>query len=322
MSNGPVFSIGDVFSDAFASFRRRFGLHLGFNAIFIALLFVSFCLIGCVLSMFMGVGTAALSNPNDPTAGVGAMGIVLVLVYGVMLLFMLFAMAFHHGFTLDASTKDIRGIHTDLSTSIQGAGERLPAHTGFVLIRMLVDMLPSCLIGCVFAMIIGAGAQGLDPARFGSDPSAIFRLMGEFIVAFAVAYLLILIWIIVVRGFFGLAAATIQVEGLGPIAAMKRSVELLSGRRLQFIALRVLWAIAAFLIYLLLYAPMFAVIFLAGGDSGQPNPAIMLILFPYMIAFYFAMFLLYSFDSVLEAAYYARTSPSGGGQADVAQVFV
>ena len=49
------FSVGDVFSDAFTSFKDRIGTHIGFNAVFIAGLIGVTCLLGCAMAILLGI---------------------------------------------------------------------------------------------------------------------------------------------------------------------------------------------------------------------------------------------------------------------------
>lgn len=313
----PDFSITDVFSDAFASFRQRIGTHIGFNALFIVTLFASLCLFGCVFGMLLGFSGAAARPSSDPSNMLGAMGVGVLLLYAVLFVIMFAAMCVHHGFTLAITVKDLRGEQADLGTGMSAVFSRLLSHVGLLFAKMGIDWIVGCvLFGLVFAVGGGSGMfQNVNPA----DPTSFIRAFSTIMIYIVLVYFVWIVWVIAVRGFIGLAAGAVQVEELGPIDAIGRSVSLLAGRRLQFIGMRFLWGVTWIFGYLVLYVPMALVIF-ANASGGEPNPFLTLLLFPYMIFFYFAMFLMYSFDSVLEGAYFARCVPKHT-QTHVAEVF-
>jgi hypothetical protein len=312
------FTIGDVFSDAFASFKDRVGTHFGFNAVFVAGYIGVSCLFSCVIWILMFATGAALGNQSNPGAMVGVMGIGGLFVYGLLFLIMFAAMGTHHGFTLAVTVADRRNEAVDFSRGMNAVGPRILAHLGQIIVKMGIDWTMGCLLfGAIFGIV---GFDTFRSAGPNPDPMAVFRIFGEFIALIGVAYILWIVWVIAVRGFVGLAACAVQVEGLGPIDGISRSVSLLSGRRMQFIGMRLIWGVAAFVLYLLLYVPLGALGFM-NASGGDPNPLFVLIMLPYLAFFGFAMLMMYSFDSVLEGAYFARCVPTSS-TTHVADVFV
>jgi hypothetical protein len=236
----------------------------------------------------------------------------------VLIVIALMATSVHHGFVLAVTVKDLRGEQADLGTGMSAAFSRVLSHIGLLFTKMGIDWIVGCLVFIVIFAVVGQSGtfEGMNPA----DPMAFARTFTSMIFYIFLGYGIMFAWVVAVRGFIGLAAGAVQVESLGPIDAIGRSVSLLSGRRLQFIGMRVLWAVTWFFLYLLLAVPIGLLSFVTQSANGQPSPVLPLLMVPYAIFFYFVMFLLVSFDSVLEGAFFARCVPKRT-ESHVAEVF-
>lgn len=315
----PDFGIAEVFGDAFDAFKARVGTHVAFTALFIFALVVTSCFIGCGMSVLAGGFTAAMDS-GDADTGMAIVMVLVVLVYGVFFAVMLLAMCAHHAFTLDVTVRTLRGEPADLSSGLRAAGTHLLSHFGFAMVRFAGDMIVGCVL---FGAVLAIG--GLDTLRhLGGDgapsPEQMVAHFGELALFFALAYVVWIVWIIALRGFIGLAPAAIQSEGRSTADGIARGVRLLEGRRMQFIAMRIVWGIALFVGICLLYTPM-VIIMMVAGNGGDARSLLALLVLPYALFFYFAIFLAYAFDSALEAAFYARLVPKSEPTPSVADVF-
>lgn len=313
------FGIADVFGDAFAAFRQCFGTHVAFTALFMFALVLSSCFFGCgVSALFAGFG--AVTAGHGPHGGEFVTELGMLLGYIVFLGVFMLAMTAHQAFTLDVTVRSIRGEPTDLSSGLRASGAHLLSHFGFAVFRVVSDTIVGCVL---FGAIVAIG--GFDMLRHwdvtrAPSPEAIVERFGALALFFALAYFAWIAWVIALRGFLGLAPAAIQMEGCATVDGVSRGVRLLEGRRMQFIGMRIVWGIAWFVGVCLLYVPM-VLIMMVAGDGGDARALLALLILPYALFFYFAMFVTYGFDSALEAAFYARLVPKPEPTPSVADVF-
>lgn len=318
-THGPDFGIAEVFADAFSAFKARVGTHVAFTAVFVFALVVMSCLVGCVLFVMLG-GVFAAMDSDGSAARPALTVVVVVLVYGGLFGAMLLAVSAHQAFTLDVTVRALRGESSDLASGLRAAGAKLLSHVGFALVRFVGDAIVACVLFGAILVNVGADALG----RVGDDgtpsPGAMTAQFGELGLFFVLAYVVWIVWIVALRGFIGLVPAAIQAEGRSTAAGIVRGVRLLEGRRMQFIAMRIVWGIGWFVGLCLLYAPMVLIMIIAGnGDDARGLIALLLI--PYALFFYFVMFLTYAFDAALEGAFYARLVPKAEPAPSVADVF-
>ena len=313
----PRFGVFDVLGDAVGSIRRRFGTFVAFNVVFLIALFFSFCLVGCLLATVMGGATAAFGGRPGGEGATTTFGAIVV-VYGLLIVFVLAALAFHQAFAIETGADDLRGGAPTFATGLSRAANRVLAHFGANVVRVFLDSLLFCLTaGVVAAILRGTGFEP-DP----NDPSrGVGTAVERYGFVIAGGYLAQLVWVCGVRSFLGMTGPVLQVEGLGVFDAMRRSARLLAGRRLQFIGLRLIWGFAAVAAMILGYLPIVGLVFGTAASGEPPNPAYMFLLIPFALLFYGLMLMLYTFDSVIEAAFHARLAPRNVPGEHVAQVF-
>jgi hypothetical protein len=313
--SSPGFTVFDVLGDAWRSFRRTWTSHAGWNAGFMAFAVLTTCLLSCVLFGFAGVAGAALGGGGDDEVGGGVAIVIVALIYVGMLVAFFALFALHQGVSVAIAAHDLRGEPVELRECVGEGTARLGALAGAMFGRLAADFVVTVP---VTAIAIGAGVAsgGLD----GSPPSPerIQAMTSAMFVALGLGYPVMIVWWLIVRAFLGLSGPAVQVEGLGGFAALRRSVELLAGRRLQLVGLRLLWLVIGVALYGVTYAPMLALTLVA---SRAPELAILnLVVLPYALLWYYFAMHLYSFDSVLEAAYHARVT-KGQSREDIADVF-
>jgi len=306
-----AFGISDVLSDAFRSWRQRFTLHLGFNAVFVAVLLTSGCLVGCLFAA--GMGTMVQATRESGSGTDAAVMVTVAILYLVMLTVFLIAFALHHAFTLEVTGSDLRGELPTFAVAFRRAGGLLHRHVGAAIIRVLIDFSTLCVTGGIVAVVAASRSTPDDAA------DSVAALAGEFAIVFVLVYVAQIVWVCGVRGFLGLTAVAVQLEGRGVFDAIRRSIDLLYGRRLQFIGLRIVWGLSVLAIIVVAYLPMIGLMLVGHDGTGATVFAVLLI--PYTLAFYALILMLYSFDSALEAAYHARVVPSNVPAGDIAEVF-
>ncbi len=289
------------------------------NALSLVLIFLSSCVLMCVLFPILGAILGATStfalqfgeSPEPPFAIILVMGLLYLFLIALYLL----GYALHQGITFALTDADLQGRVIDLRASFKEATSRLPSLFATLILRLLCDVSFIVLFGSMAAVLIALNETnwlGLTTGPW-------------FIPAFFLAYLGILVWMLVVRSFLGLSGPAAQYETLGPIAALGRSISLLRGHRLQMILLRVVWGIIAFILYIVSYVPIAGIAFfstLAQGDgTNQFAPIIFaVVLLPVMILWYFFALHILSFDSVLEGAFFRRIVQPKQTE-DIARIF-
>lgn len=300
------FTAIDVLGDAWSSFRRTIGTHMIWNGVFIALFLVSVCVLSCAMFPVM----AGMGAVGGELAGV-TVAIVAVL-YGALLVLMLGLMALHQAVTLAITGASARGEPSDFGAAFRAGISRTPAMSGAMLLRLGADMV----VWVVGFGLVAAAAFAMDAGWTTADPSS--GLAAGVIAAFVIVYLAGLAWMLVVRSFLGLSGPCAQHEELGPLDAARRSITLLTGHRLQLIAVRVIWGLIALVLYVVTYAPMGLLFAL---PQVVPEAAVLAILaLPYMVVWYYFAYHLLSFDTALEDAMYARLARPRTAE-DLARVF-
>ena len=232
--------------------------------------------------------------------------LAMVVLYLVLLVGFFGLFALHQGVTLEIARADRRGETALLDACVREATGRLPTMAGVVFARLFVDLVVSVpLIVGALAVIVAIGVDG------GSGSSVL--LLAALCVAYAGAWA----WMLVVRAFLGLASPCAQYEAIGVIAALRRSSELLAGRRLQLVGLRLVWLLVGGVIYLLGFVPTF--VLMPSGDA--PDLAATLLTLPMMLLGYLVALQLLSFDTLLESALYARVTEKRSAD-ELAAVFL
>jgi hypothetical protein len=305
------FTILDVLGDAWGSLRRTVWTHVGWNVVFVVLLL--FCACGACGVMTPGYGLVATAE-GEEGAALGGVALLLV-AYAVLLALMLGMMALHQAVTLAITAADLRGQPVDLATALRAGIARVAPMTGAMILRLIADMVVWVLVmGGLTSAFVAAFRAG-----FGADD--VREAFGAGLVtAFLVAYAASLAWMLVVRAVLGLSGPCVQNERLGPLAATRRSIALLAGRRMQHIGLRVVWAVIAIALYAITYAPAIVGLLLPRWLGNDLGALVMLLVFPYLLAWYFFALHLLSFDTVLEGAVHARLTRERTA-ADIADVF-
>lgn len=289
-------TIGGVLGDARGSFQRSFKTHAAWNARFLAILIAVFLAAACLIvpvAGIAGLGSAVGEGAEAPSA---IALIVVAVVYVLLLVVMVVMMAWHQGTAYAITLADLSGEPIDAGSARRAAWFRLGPLAGAVLLRMLTDSIVAVpLVG----VVVGVGVvSALEPSAGDADSGVAVAMRAIFAV-----YALAFVWVLAMRAFFGLSGPVAQAEDVGAIAAMRRSVAVLSGHRLRMIGVRVVWAILATLLHLLAYAPMGLVAAFSEDGGGE---LLVLLGAPYFVFFYFFVLHILSFDSAIEAALYAR----------------
>lgn len=314
------FSIGDVLTDAFQAFRARLGTHALFNVVYLVFVGTMGCMVtGCLSAIVLGAA-AFFSGEADVESVAGPMSAGVLLSYVAGFLTVLASMTAHQGFTIELTVAQLRARTLELGKGVSAVGARLLGHIGLFLVRLGLDVLFFGLL----VTALGFAVVSTLPDVHTRDVSHALHLLGEAAPAVTLAVVVGALgsfaWALGVRAFFGLAPAALQIEGLSPLAAMRRSAALLEGRRMQLVGLRLLWGATWLFALGVLMIPLFAIVFFA-QSNGEPSPGVVLVVIPYYLFVYFAMYMLWSFDSALEAAFYARTAPPTPIPAEVAEAF-
>lgn len=297
---GSPFSIRDVFADAWGTYRRTFTVHLGWSVAFIAVAVLLTCLSSCLLVPMAAIGGVREGGGEPITV------LAMVVLYVVLLVGFFGLYALHQGVTLEIARADRRGERALLDACVRDATGRLPTMAGVVFARLFADLVVSVpLVFGALALIIAIGVEG------GSGSSVL--LLGALCAAYAGAWA----WMLVVRAFLGLASPCAQYEGVGVIAALRRSAQLLAGRRLQLVGLRLAWLLLGGVIYLLGFVP--TLVLIPSGD--EPDLGATLLTLPMMLLGYLVALQLLSFDTLLESALHARVTEKRSAD-ELAAVFL
>jgi hypothetical protein len=264
------FTIGDVVLDAWRSFRRTLWAHVRWNVGFVMFAFLGLVVCTC--------GTSALVE--RAAASAEALGVTYVCAGTLAVCFV----AWHHGVGLAIAAADLRRDPIDVGARVGEAFSRLPALAAVTIVRTAADLAGALPLGILL------GAVGRIPeGGLARTSSLVF------------ASLLYAPWWLAVRSFLGLTAAGVQLEGLSIGAALRRSVDLLAGRRLQAVRLKLAWLAVGLVISTGAYALLVVVV------RGLPPSGLRVIgvAFTALVTYLAGLHVL-SFDAVIEAAYHAR----------------
>lgn len=319
LQDGTSFTLFDVLGDAFASFRRTIFSHMKLNLLSLALIFLSSCLLACILVPVVGAmvgaaGTFMMQAGEGPDFSPAVL-IMLGLLYLALLVVYALGYAMHQGATFALTDADLQGRVVDLRVAVSEATSRVPTLFAVVVLRFLCDVSFLVFFGTVgVALVLSSGMSLIELA---AEPWAITAFVGLYLGSF--------VWMLVVRAFLGLSGPAAQYEAQGPIGALGRSFTVLRGHRLQMFFLRIVWGLLALLLYVIAYVPIAGITFFSALNQPDPsNPAAALlptlVLLPVFVLWYYFVLHILSFDSVIEGAFFRRLVQPQRTE-DIARVF-
>lgn len=305
-------AIGETLARAFGSFRRCLGLHVNFGVTWLVNVVLVYLVFACVAAvpLTMTMGNEGGGNHGDGMSGtaIATLGIF----YLIFFVFVAFALGLHQAVTLQIVANDFEGRRLSLVEALRAGLPHVVPQGVLGLLRMVADLLVMTVtVGTIYGLLVGFGSG----QPLGSSLAFIWTVIGG-------AYLVAIMAVVVTRGFIGLAACAIETDGLGPIAAVRRSVELLRGRRVRFILLKSAhWLVAGAAYGAALGGAMAGTQGLLDSDPNGPSSEAILVMLPVMLALYGLMLLSYAFDHAIDLAAYLRLRPSPMPAAEVADVF-
>jgi hypothetical protein len=291
VTSDTTFTLMDVFGDALQRARAAWATHLAFGIVFVALVLLSCCGSSCIVVPFVAFADPGATGDEPPLAA-------MIAIYAVFAVVSVFLGALHEAVTLHVSFATDRGEDASLRRALEASVRRWPSLTGTVLLRTLTDVGLPVAAGTVLAVVSAAAGGGA------SEGARVLIAL-----TMTLVYFTSLGWALLTRAHFGLAMCCAVREELGPRAAFARSHALLRGRRWHFLAFRLAYFVAGFALYCFSFAPFFAFALsmpqrAVGGDPADP---MVLWVFPLLFLVYAVLLALYTFDSILLAAYHARS---------------
>lgn len=312
-SSRPNLSFVALLREALSIFWRRLGLHLGINATLFGSFVLLCCVNACVAVPIVGIGIGLAGGPReDPNAMFAALMRPMLVVYGIALLLMSIAIAIHHGISLVVIRATRNGEDIRFVDALRSATSRGFAHAGTTLLRYGIDWVFGIPVLILYF-------RTYFPHGLVADPSERPNLSFQQHAILTLSYVLWLGWMVFTRAFDGLSNAAVQFEGLGPVDALRRSVELLRGHRLRVFAIRLGWSLAAFAVFTLFYSVPLWLAGHAGGAAGRSLVTALLVV--YVPIVYFFSMLLVVIDTSLEVAIYDRLVPPRPKGESVAEIF-
>ncbi|MFO0695291.1 MAG: hypothetical protein U0230_17140 [Polyangiales bacterium] len=313
-SSQPSLPLVALLREAFSTFGRRLGLHVGVTLNFFGWFVLVCCLNACLAVPIVGMGVDAAGglDGQDPRAALETMMRPMVVAYAIGLVLLSIAGSIHHGTTLVVIRATRNGEDIRFVDALRGAMSRGFAHAGSSLLRYGIDWL-------VGIPIILLQLRTLFPDGLVVDPSIRPHISAQQHVISWIGYVLWLVWIVSTRAFDGLSNAAVQFEGLGPVDSLRRSSEILRGRRLRVFGIRLGWSLAAFVFFVLAYTVPLSFVSPSSPRDGTGFGIFLFVV--YLPIMYLLGMLLVGVDSALEVAIYDRLVPSKPKGESVAEVF-
>lgn len=310
------FMVGDVLVAAARSMRDRFGTHLGFAMVFLGWMGMIGCVLTAALMVFVLTSMRLDADHLDQQAA--RLGKVAVVGGAVLVGGMWVTAAIHRGVSIAVSLGDLRGEEVGLRAGLRAMARRFFTLLGLGGARLGLDAVVGVPIALGLLYLVMQSELGRSAEYIGTHPFGDIAITGP---GFVVGYFVFGAWAAFVRARVGLAPSIAHAESLGPVEAMRRSARLLAGRRVHFVGMRVLWWAAAFVIVLVLYAPLWLLGVMSESVSGAARGFFTLLQLPYLALFTIFVSLVHAFDSSLEAAYYTHLVPREERPKSVAEVF-
>jgi hypothetical protein len=269
--------------------------------IFVAVAGVSCC----------GLGGGVAAAVGIAGRGEGALWAV-VLVYVIVLPLMIALYAIQQAVTMELVRARARGSTPTIDGAIRRGLARTPALVAHTLLRGIVEVSAGAL---VFA-IVGTAAISLRLALHhdGSDDPFERSL---YVAAALVGYLGMIVVAIALRARYGLGYPAI-IDGTGPYDAFRRSIDLLAGRRWQFIRFRLAMLATWVGAYVVCMTPTIVSSLLP--DGGTARIATTLVGAVLVFGFYALAYALAVFDAAAEMGFYLRVTRGFDG-AELARTF-
>lgn len=226
-------SVSEVFGTAFGVLKQRFGPLLGLLVLFFVVQIVA-------TLVFAGVSGAAGMMSGDPAAIGAGVGLGMIVFY---LIYFLISFAQSAAMTHQASSLHAPSLGDSLSNGVRSAPSLLGAYV-LMFIAYLIAAIP---IGLVFVGV----------AMAGTAMSVIFALL----------ILPLLVWL---ACRLSMLVPVIAVEGVtNPINALTRTWAMTKGNSLSIFVVFLVFGIGAFVVLLILAAPLISA-FMSAANGGTP----------------------------------------------------